>query len=108
MRKQMQKILATLLLTTAANSGASEYNYASISERYPDTALSSTVVADSIMQGECLVGLKELNFKKKDHFDPIAEWTSFRSGPLLEQFPPCQVLIMLEVAQQRLRVSETD
>jgi hypothetical protein len=49
-----------------------------------------------------LVALKELNFKKKDGFDPVAEWTSYRSISLLEQFPPCEVLIMMEVARKSL------
>jgi hypothetical protein len=58
------------------------------------------------MEGECLVGLKELNFKEKDEFDPVAEWTSYRTSPLLEQFSPCQVLIIMEVAQQQLESSQ--
>ena len=40
------------------------------------------------MQGECLVGLKELNFQKREDFDPVAEWTNYRAFSLLEQFPP--------------------
>jgi hypothetical protein len=35
-------------------------------------------------------------------FDPVSEWTSFRSLSLLEQFPPCTVLIILEVAREGL------
>jgi hypothetical protein len=41
------------------------------------------------MQGECLLGLKALNFKKKNKFDDIAEWTNYRAISLFEQFPPC-------------------
>ena len=55
------------------------------------------------MQGECLVGLKELNFKRTEKFDAVAEWTNYRTISLLEQFAPCQVLIMMEVAQRKLR-----
>lgn len=80
-----------------------DYSYNSVKKRYPNTALSQTKVAYSKMQGECLVGLKDLNFKKKNNFDPVAEWSNYRSLSLLEQFPPCDVLIMMEVAQSKLK-----
>ena len=85
---------------------ANEYSYSEIAKRHQDSALDAGVVEAARMQGECLVGLKELNFKKKDEFDPIAEWTNYRSISLLEQFPPCEVLIMMEVARSRITVPE--
>ena len=78
---------------------AEDYSYHAISKRYPAARLDAVTVRDAKMQGECLVGLKQLNFKRRDTFDPVAEWTSYRSLSLLEQFPPCQVLVMMEVAR---------
>ena len=54
------------------------------------------------MHGECLVGLKQLIFVKRSDFDPVAEWINYRTISLLEQFPPCTVLIMMEVAREEL------
>jgi hypothetical protein len=58
---------------------AEDFSYAAIAERYSDTKLDAKVVRESQMQGECLVGLKELNFRKRDDFDPVAEWTNYRA-----------------------------
>ena len=77
-------------------------DYKEIAQRHKDVSLTEKEVAKFKMHGECLVALKELNFKKKDGFDPVAEWTSYRSISLLEQFPPCEVLIMMEVARKSL------
>ncbi len=99
----MKPVLIVGLLLLSLNAIAVEFDYQAIAGRHSSTALDAATVAEAKMQGECLVGLKELNFKRKDHFDPIAEWTSFRSISLLEQFPPCEVLIMMEVAQRHLR-----
>jgi len=38
--------------------------------------------------------------------DPIAEWVNLRAFSLLEQFPPCDVLIMMEVARKQLMEEE--
>jgi hypothetical protein len=101
-------LLAIILtLTLSPPSLGGEFSYAEIAKRHADVALASNQVAHSKMQGECLVGLKELNFKKKDEFDAVAEWTSYRSISLLEQFPPCQVLIMMEVARAELKKQES-
>jgi hypothetical protein len=81
---------------------AEDYSYDAIANRYSDTELDSQSVREAEMHGECLVGLKELNFQKRDDFDPVAEWTNYRAISLLEQFPPCTVLIMIEVARDRL------
>lgn len=86
-------------LVTAA---AQDFSYAAIAKRYPSEQLSAAAVTSARMQGECLVGLKELNFRSSENFDPVAEWTNYRSLSLLEQFPPCSVLIMMEVARAEL------
>ena len=86
---------------------AEEFNYERIAQRNQKSALSADKVGAAKMQGECLVGLKNLNFKKQDEFDPIAEWSSYRSISLLEQFSPCEVLIMMEVAQKQLRADRS-
>ena len=78
---------------------AGDYSYQAISKRYPAARLDAATLRDAKMQGECLVGLKQLNFKRRDRFDSVAEWTSYRPLSLLEQFPPCQVLVMMEVAR---------
>ena len=81
---------------------AEDYSYDAVANRYSDTELDSQSVREAEMHGECLVGLKELNFQKRDDFDPVAEWTNYRAISLLEQFPPCTVLIMIEVARDKL------
>ena len=81
---------------------ADEFTYAAIAERFDDVKLAPETVREAKMQGECLVGLKELNFQKREDFDPVAEWTNYRAFSLLEQFPPCTVLIMIDVARSEL------
>ena len=85
---------------------ANDYSYSAVADRYQDSALDDKTVQEAKMQGECLVGLKELNFKKKDKFDPIAEWTNYRSVSLLQQYPPCEVLIMMEFAKSKISLNE--
>jgi hypothetical protein len=103
----MKYYFSLLLLSLTAQSAYSAgFSYDDIAKRYPDSALSQQQYSNATMQGECLVGLKDLNFKKKNDFDPVAEWTTFRSGALLEQLPPCQVLVIMEVAQKELRQRE--
>ncbi|MDM7861600.1 hypothetical protein QTP81_13450 [Alteromonas sp. ASW11-36] len=99
--------LVFLLLLTSHVQGE-EFSYAEIAKRYPAVKLSDKQVRDATMQGECLVGLKALNFRQKTDFDPVAEWSNFRSVSLLEQFPPCQVLIMLEVAQKHVKAAHQE
>ena len=96
-----------MLMLLSASSLAAEFSYDKVEKRYPVTALSPKQVTYAKMQGECLVGLKDLNFKKKSHFDPVAEWGNYRSLSLLEQFPPCDVLIMMEVAQSKLKARDS-
>lgn len=82
---------------------ASNYSYEDIAKRNSEVALSEKAITEAKMQGECLVGLKHLNFKKIDQFDPVSEWTSYRSISLLQHYSPCKVLIIMEVAQEKLR-----
>lgn len=88
-------LLPTLLM-------ASPYTYKSIAARYPNVKLNEKMVKDAKMEGECLVGLKELNFKKKNTFDAVAEWTNYRTISLLQHMSPCSVLIMMEVAKAKI------
>ncbi len=98
----MKLILGIALLFASVAQGA-EFSYDEIAKRHKDVRLTESLLNNARMQGECLVGLKELNFKRKKDFDPVAEWTNFRSVSLLEQFPPCQVLVIMEVAQKELK-----
>lgn len=86
---------------------AAEFSYSSIAKRFQGSALSQKEVREAKMQGECLVGLKDLNFKKKNTFDPVAEWSDYRTVALLRQFPPCEVLLIMEIAQSKLRERES-
>lgn len=97
-------ILITFLFSTSVL--ANEYSYPDIAKRFGNSALTEQQVMKLKMEGECLVGLKELNFKKQREFDPVAEWTNYRSISLLEQFSPCQVLVIMETAQKKLRASQ--
>jgi len=99
----MKYIPIIVLLFTSINSLASdEFSYENISKRNQSAAMTNQEVNRAKMNGECLVGIKELNFRKKDQFDPIAEWTTYRTTSLLDHLPPCEVLIIMEVARERL------
>ncbi len=96
--------LLTLLMTVCMVRGAhaDDFSYAAIAERFSETRLDSKSVHAARMHGECLVGLKQLIFVKRADFDPVAEWINYRTISLLEQFPPCTVLIMMQVARAEL------
>ena len=96
--------LVCLLLATVAN--ADDFSYEAIAERFSDTQLDATSVEEAKMNGECLVGLKHIIFVRREDFDPVAEWINLRTYSLLEQFPPCDVLIMMEVARERLMAEQ--
>lgn len=81
---------------------ADEFSYEAIAERFDEVKLDAEHVQEAKMHGECLVGLKRLIFVKREEFDPVAEWINYRTFSLLEQFPPCNVLIMMEVARDEL------
>jgi hypothetical protein len=81
---------------------AEEFSYEAIAKRFAATRLDEVSVQEAKMHGECLVGLKHLIFVKREEFDPVAEWINYRTFSLLEQFPPCNVLIMMQVARDEL------
>lgn len=81
---------------------ADDFSYAAIAERFNDVKLDANSIQVARMHGECMVGLKKLIFTKRNDFDPVAEWINYRTISLLEQFPPCNVLIMMQVARTEL------
>lgn len=87
---------------------ADDFSYEAIAERFGETRLDAKSVQEAKMHGECLVGLKRLIFVKRDDFDPVAEWINYRTFSLLEQFPPCEVLIMMQVARKELMEEGSD
>lgn len=101
----MKKVLTALCVLGVSTSALAQdsFQYNDIAKRYQDHAIDSVKMSQLKMQAECLVGIKKLNFKRKDSFDPIAEWTSFRTRSLLEQYSPCETLVMLELAQKELK-----
>ncbi len=103
-------IIAALLVSSQIYSiaQAEDFSYAAVAERYSETRLDPQNVQKAKMDGECLVGLKHLIFVKRDHFDPVAEWINYRTFSLLEQFPPCTVLVMMEVARDELMEDEEE
>lgn len=103
-RNHFAGVLGLALLSPLAQ--ANDYNYAAIAARYKDVRLKSPEVETASMHGECLVGLKQMVFVKRDKIDPVAEWINYRSISLLEQFPPCEVLIMMQVARDELMAQE--
>ena len=102
----MSKIVSVVLCFLSAYSFAEINRYSEVSNKFGKYALNENAVENAKMQGECLVQLKELTFKKKNTFDPISEWINYRSVSLLEQYSPCEVLIMLEVANNKIRSGE--
>ena len=108
MRLLLSILLGCFLASVQAVAQDEEFSYDAIAKRFSDTQLSAEDVTAARMHGECLVGLKRLIFVKRDHFDPVAEWINYRTFSLLEQFPPCNVLIMMEVARDELLDAEAD
>jgi hypothetical protein len=103
MNRYSQRMIVTCLcLLSIVTAGAADFTYVEIASRYKAEQLSVAEVQQAKMQGECLVGLKQLNFRSSEEFDPVAEWTNYRSLSLLEQFPPCTLLVMMEVARKEL------
>ena len=106
----MKAIISSIMLAATISLPAAaqdvEFSYEEIAKRFPDTQLSADSVTEARMHGECLVGLKQLIFVKRDYFDPVAEWINYRTNSLLEQIPPCDVLVMMEVARRELMGAE--
>lgn len=98
----MKKLIAICALMLASALCHADLTYGHIAKNNPTVALTKEKVAELKMQGQCLVALKELNFKKKNEFDAVSEWTSFRTASLLEEYSPCETLIILEVAREEL------
>jgi hypothetical protein len=96
----MIRIIAFILLTNllAQTAFAEAYSYGSISRRYADVEFDIKTVKRARMEGECLIGLKNINFRKNEDADAITEWANHQASALLQQFSPCTVLIMMEVA----------
>ena len=98
-------LVATLLsvcMVQQVLADTDDFSYTAIAKRFSDTQLDAKSVQAAKMHGECMVGLKRLVFVKRDDFDPVAEWVNYRAISLLEQFPPCNVLIMMQVARAEL------
>ena len=95
-------LLSLICLVLASAVSAEDFSYEAIAERFADTQLDANSVEEAKMHGECMVGLKHLIFVRREGFDPVAEWVNYRTYSLLEQFPPCNVLIMMEVARAQL------
>ena len=108
MKYVMPIVLTLLLATVPAAAQDEEFSYDAIAKRFSDTQLTDKEVRTARMHGECMVGLKRLIFVKRDHFDPVAEWVNYRTFSLLEQFPPCDVLIMMQVARDELMGEESE
>ncbi|MEO0973780.1 MAG: hypothetical protein AAFX85_11850, partial [Pseudomonadota bacterium] len=64
MRRRFTSILVSVSLLLSLSAVSGEFSSDAIAKRYPETAPSPARVSDARMQGECLVGLKELNFRK--------------------------------------------
>jgi hypothetical protein len=103
-RLSVLSLTAALALSSAASAEVGTYH--DIARRHPDSALDTADVAHARLQEECLGGLKELNFRARNEFDAVAEWSNLRTISLLQQFPTCDVLIMIEVAQQQIRADQ--
>lgn len=106
----MRLLIALCLVATitmSARAAEPSYEYGAIAQRYKGEGLTPDQVKQAQMQGECLVGLKELNFKKRNSFDAVAEWTNYRTVSLLDHYSPCEVLVIMEVAQKKLRESDS-
>lgn len=104
--RSVNALFALIAMTVNQAAKCEGYSYQEIAKRYKDTALSFKEVKTAKMQGECLVGIKQLNFRKRYDFDPVAEWSAHRAAPLLERYTPCEALIILEKAQKVLKSGE--
>ena len=75
-------LAADLISVSLAHSAAANehWRFAAIQARFPDAAIDEKRLANARMQGECLVGLKSLNFRgNKAAFDSVAEWSNYRT-----------------------------
>lgn len=68
--------ISSVLLLSTSMATAKEHSYHKVAKAHPTAKLSKKLVENAKMQGECLVGLKELNYRKK---------RKVRSGSRMEQ-----------------------
>ena len=83
---------------------AEGFEYDAIQARYADV-LTDEKERYFTAQGECMAGIKKVNFAGGD-FDPVAEWLRVRTTHLLYEHEPCDVLLILEVAEKYIRDEE--
>ena len=83
---------------------ADDFEYNTIQTRYEDV-LTDEKERYFTAQGECMAGIKKVNFAGGE-FDPIAEWLRVRTTHLLYEHEPCDVLLILEVAEKHIRAEE--
>ena len=98
------KRLIYLLLLLPMFALADGFEYDAIQSRYADV-LTSEKERYYTAQGECMAGIKKVNFAGGE-FDPIAEWLRVRTTHLLYEHEPCDVLLILEVAEKHIRAEE--
>ncbi len=71
----MLRILSTMFLLTYGIQLFAEnanFTYEAIAKRHTNAKLDKKSVEAAKMQGECLIGLKELNFQKSEEFDSVS------------------------------------
>ena len=103
----MKHLLCLLLLLSSLWSmlaQAEGFEYDAIQTRYADV-LTSEKERYFTAQGECMAGIKKVNFAGGE-YDPVAEWLRVRTTHLLYEHEPCDVLLILEVAEKHIRAEE--
>lgn len=99
----MKSVLPLLLLVPGLLL-AEDFEYDAIQSRYADV-LTDEKERHYTAQGECMAGIKKVNFAGGE-YDPIAEWLRVRTTQLLQQHQPCDVLLIIEVAEKHIRAEE--
>ncbi|MEM9302650.1 MAG: hypothetical protein AAGE01_11090 [Pseudomonadota bacterium] len=97
----MRIVPMLVLLGLSASSTATEFTLDAIEARAEREVMTPDERADARLQGECLVGIKQLNFTGGE-YDPIEEWLRARTTQLLQRHDPCTTLAMLEVTKRHL------
>ena len=103
----MKHLLCLLLLLSSlwpVFALAEGFEYDAIQTRYSDV-LTDEKERYYTAQGECMAGIKKVNFAGGE-YDPIAEWLRVRTTHLLYEHEPCDVLLILEVAEKYIRAEE--
>ena len=97
----MRALVTMLLIGLATPAVADDFTVDAIEKRAGQVVLTEAQKTEAQIQGECLVGIKKINFTGGE-FDPVEEWLRFRTSQLLEHNDPCTTLAMLEVAKRHL------